>query len=76
MVDDNTSRNTTAFTVSVDVRKGATTGISAFDRSATIQALIDPLTEPEDLAKPGHIFPLRYQEGGVLVRAGQTEGVG
>ena len=74
MVDDNTSRNTTAFTVSVDVRKGATTGISAFDRSATIEALIDPLTEPEDLAKPGHIFPLRYQEGGVLVRAGQTEG--
>ena len=74
MVDDNTSRNTTAFTVSVDVRKGATTGISAFDRAATILAMIDPLTEPEDLAKPGHIFPLRYQEGGVLVRAGQTEG--
>ena len=74
MVDDNTSRNTTAFTVSVDVRKGATTGISAFDRAATILSLIDPLTEPEDLAKPGHIFPLRYQEGGVLVRAGQTEG--
>ena len=74
MVDDNTSRNTTAFTVSIDVRKGATTGISAFDRSATIQAMIDPMTEPEDLARPGHIFPLRYQEGGVLVRAGQTEG--
>ena len=74
MVDDNTSRNTTAFTVSIDVRKGATTGISAFDRSATIQSMIDPMTEPEDLARPGHIFPLRYQEGGVLVRAGQTEG--
>ena len=74
MVDDNTSRNTTAFTVSIDVRKGATTGISAFDRSATIQAMIDPMSEPEDLARPGHIFPLRYQEGGVLVRAGQTEG--
>ena len=74
MVDDNTSRNTTAFTVSVDVRRGATTGISAFDRSATVMAMLDPATEPEDLARPGHIFPLRYQEGGVLVRAGQTEG--
>jgi 3,4-dihydroxy 2-butanone 4-phosphate synthase/GTP cyclohydrolase II len=74
MVDDNTSRNTTAFTVSVDVRKGASTGISAFDRAATVQSILDPATEPEDLARPGHIFPLRYQEGGVLVRAGQTEG--
>ncbi len=73
MVQDNTARLGTAFTVSVDVLKGATTGISAFDRSATIKALIDPDTEPEDLGRPGHIFPLRYMEGGVLVRAGQTE---
>ena len=73
MVQDNTARLGTAFTVSVDVLKGATTGISAFDRSATIKALIDPKTEPEDLGRPGHIFPLRYMEGGVLVRAGQTE---
>ena len=74
MVDDNTSRNATAFTVSVDVRLGATTGISAHDRSATVKAMLDPTTEPEELARPGHLFPLRYQEGGVLVRAGQTEG--
>ena len=73
MVQENTARLSTAFTVSVDVLKGATTGISAFDRAATIQALIEPRTRPEDLARPGHIFPLRYMEGGVLVRAGQTE---
>jgi len=74
MVEDNTSRNTTAFTVSVDVTKGATTGISASDRAETVKAMIDPDTTPEDLARPGHLFPLKYQEGGVLVRAGQTEG--
>jgi 3,4-dihydroxy 2-butanone 4-phosphate synthase/GTP cyclohydrolase II len=74
MVEDNTSRHSTAFTVSIDVRRGATTGISAFDRAATVIAMLDPDTEPEELARPGHIFPLRYQEGGVLVRAGQTEG--
>ena len=74
MVSDNTSRFTTAFTVSVDATRGTTTGVSAFDRAATIHAMIDPDTRPEDLARPGHIFPLRYQEGGVLVRAGQTEG--
>ena len=73
MTQDNTARLSTAFTVSVDVLKGATTGISAADRSATIKALIDPETLPEDLGKPGHIFPLRYMEGGVLKRAGQTE---
>ena len=73
MVQDNTARLGTAFTASVDVLKGATTGISAHDRAATICALIDPNTRPEDLAQPGHIFPLRYMEGGVLVRAGQTE---
>ena len=74
MVQDNTSRYTTAFTVTVDAIHGATTGISAFDRATTVQAVLDPATKPEDLARPGHIFPLRYQEGGVLVRAGQTEG--
>ncbi|HAL48440.1 MAG: bifunctional 3,4-dihydroxy-2-butanone-4-phosphate synthase/GTP cyclohydrolase II [SAR202 cluster bacterium] len=74
MTQDNTARLGTAFTVSVDVLKGATTGISAFDRAATIKALVDPATLPEDLGKPGHIFPLRYMEGGVLKRIGQTEG--
>ena len=74
MVRDNTSRFTTAFTVSVDATRGTTTGVSAFDRAATILAMLDPDTKPEDLARPGHLFPLRYQEGGVLVRAGQTEG--
>ena len=73
MTQDNTARLGTAFTVSVDVLKGATTGISAYDRAATIRALIAPDTLPEDLGKPGHIFPLRYMEGGVLKRAGQTE---
>src|SRR5688500_12874395 len=73
MVTANTEANRTAFTVSVDVRHGTTTGISAADRSATIQALIDPGTRPDDLARPGHIFPLRYREGGVLKRAGHTE---
>ena len=75
MVYDNTARLGTAFTVSVDVLEGATTGISAHDRAATIKALIDPSTTPEGLARPGHIFPLRYMEGGVLKRAGQTEAV-
>ena len=73
MTYDNTARLGTAFTVSVDVLNGATTGISAYDRAATVRALIDPHTLPEDLGKPGHIFPLRYMEGGVLKRAGQTE---
>ena len=73
MTQENTARLGTAFTVSVDVLTGATTGISAFDRAATIKALIDHKTKPEDLGRPGHIFPLRYMEGGVLKRAGQTE---
>ena len=73
MTQDNTARLGTAFTVSVDVLKGATTGISAYDRAATIKALIAHHTLPEDLGRPGHIFPLRYMEGGVLKRAGQTE---
>jgi len=73
MVLDNTESNRTAFTVSVDVRHGVTTGISASDRAATIAALIDPKTRPGDLARPGHVFPLRFREGGVLNRAGHTE---
>jgi 3,4-dihydroxy 2-butanone 4-phosphate synthase/GTP cyclohydrolase II len=73
MVRDNTESHRTAFTYSVDYVHGTSTGISASDRSATIQALIDPATKPVDLARPGHIFPLRYAEGGVLKRAGHTE---
>lgn len=73
MVPLNTSAFGTAFTVSVDARKGTTTGISAQDRARTILACISPRTRPEDLVRPGHIFPLRYKEGGVLARAGQTE---
>jgi 3,4-dihydroxy 2-butanone 4-phosphate synthase / GTP cyclohydrolase II len=73
MVLDNTESNRTAFTVSVDGRHGVTTGISAADRAATIAALIDPSTRPGDLARPGHVFPLRFREGGVLNRAGHTE---
>ena len=73
MVLDNTESNRTAFTVSVDGRQGTTTGISASDRAATIAALIDPGTRPADLARPGHVFPLRCRQGGVLNRAGHTE---
>jgi 3,4-dihydroxy 2-butanone 4-phosphate synthase/GTP cyclohydrolase II len=73
MVSINTESNRTAFTVSVDYRHGTTTGISSADRAATIKALINEDTRPEDLARPGHIFPLRYREGGTLVRAGHTE---
>src|SRR5437588_13076428 len=73
MVSENTESNRTAFTVSVDARHRTTTGISAADRAATIAALIDPRTGPSDLARPGHIFPLRYREGGVLKRGGYTE---
>jgi len=75
MVPDNTARLGTAFTVSVDAMLDTTTGISASDRAITVKAMVDPLTKPEDLARPGHMFPLRYAEGGVLVRAGQTEAV-
>ena len=73
MVRDNTEAQRTAFTYSVDYRHDTTTGISAADRAATLLALIDPATRPGDLARPGHIFPLRYAEGGVLKRAGHTE---
>ena len=74
MVTDNTSLHETAFTVSVDLLgQGCTTGISAHDRSKTVQALIDPNTKPEDLGRPGHIFPLKAKKGGVLRRSGHTE---
>jgi 3,4-dihydroxy 2-butanone 4-phosphate synthase/GTP cyclohydrolase II len=74
MVSENTSRFQTAFTISIDARKGVTTGISAADRATTILSAVDERTEPEDLVSPGHIFPLRARGGGVLVRTGQTEG--
>ena len=73
MVSDVTDPQRTAFTVSVDARQGTTTGISAADRAHTIKAIVDPGTQPEDLVRPGHVFPLRYREGGVLKRAGHTE---
>jgi 3,4-dihydroxy 2-butanone 4-phosphate synthase/GTP cyclohydrolase II len=72
-VADNTSFLGTAFTVSIEARKGVTTGISAADRATTILTAVDPKTRPQDLARPGHIFPLRAKKGGVLVRPGQTE---
>ena len=73
MVTNNTSKFTTAFSVSVEARVGTTTGISAADRAATVKVLVDPKTRPEDILMPGHMFPLRAKDGGVLVRAGQTE---
>ncbi len=74
MVSQNTSRFETAFTVSIEAKSGVTTGISAADRAHTVRVAIDPNTRPEHLARPGHIFPLRARDGGVLVRTGQTEG--
>ena len=74
MVTENTSAFETAFTVSIEARKNVTTGISAADRATTVHTAVNPDTKPEDLAKPGHIFPLRARNGGVLVRTGQTEG--
>ncbi|NGX42200.1 MAG: Riboflavin biosynthesis protein RibBA [Chlamydiae bacterium] len=73
MVPENTEMHRTAFSVSVDYCHGTTTGVSSVDRAATIKALIDPETKPSDLRRPGHIFPLKYREGGVLKRAGHTE---
>src|SRR5271157_3867262 len=73
MSAENTSNFGTAFTESIDARDGVTTGISAYDRAHTIRVAIDPATRPNDLARPGHTFPLRARKGGVLVRAGQTE---
>jgi 3,4-dihydroxy 2-butanone 4-phosphate synthase/GTP cyclohydrolase II len=74
MVQENTATFGTAFTISIDARQGVTTGISAADRAATIQTAIADDAKPEDLVSPGHIFPLRARQGGVLVRTGQTEG--
>src|SRR6476646_10514713 len=75
MVSDhsNTSAYGTAFCVTIEARRNVSTGISAFDRAQTVLTAIDPKTKPRDLARPGHIFPLRARDGGVLVRAGQTE---
>jgi 3,4-dihydroxy 2-butanone 4-phosphate synthase / GTP cyclohydrolase II len=73
MVSDNTAPMGTAFTVTVDAKRGVTTGTSAYDRALTVRALVDPATLPEDLARPGHILPLRSMPGGVLRRAGHTE---
>lgn len=75
MVQENTSKFSTAFTVSVEAKHKTSSGISAHDRAATVRAVLDPNTEPEDLARPGHMFPLRAREGGVLVRAGHTEAI-
>jgi 3,4-dihydroxy 2-butanone 4-phosphate synthase/GTP cyclohydrolase II len=73
MTSENTSNYGTAFCEAIDARQGVTTGISAYDRARTIKVAIDPATRPADLARPGHVFPLRARKGGVLVRAGQTE---
>lgn len=73
MVQDNTARFQTAFTVSIDAKDGIATGISVYDRARTVQVAVDPKTKPPDLSRPGHIFPLQAKEGGVLARAGQTE---
>lgn len=75
MVQENTSKYTTAFTVSIEAKNKTTSGISAFDRAATIKAVLDPKTTANDIARPGHTFPLRAREGGVLVRAGHTEAI-
>ncbi len=75
MVRENTSKFSTAFTVSVEAKHRVSTGISAADRAETIKAIIDPATKPEDLAQPGHTFPLRARDGGVLVRVGHTEAI-
>jgi 3,4-dihydroxy 2-butanone 4-phosphate synthase/GTP cyclohydrolase II len=75
MVTNNTSRYSTAFTVSIEAKNKVTTGISAFDRAQTIKTVLDPNTKAGDLAQPGHIFPIRAREGGVLVRAGHTEAI-
>jgi 3,4-dihydroxy 2-butanone 4-phosphate synthase/GTP cyclohydrolase II len=73
MAQSNSSRHETAFTVSIEAREGVTTGISAHDRARTVAVAIDPRSGPQDIATPGHVFPLRAREGGVLVRAGHTE---
>ncbi|MDH5781020.1 MAG: bifunctional 3,4-dihydroxy-2-butanone-4-phosphate synthase/GTP cyclohydrolase II [Dehalococcoidia bacterium] len=75
MVQDNTSKNCTAFTVSIEAKDEVTTGISAFDRAHTIKTVLDPNSKPGDLVRPGHVFPIRARDGGVLVRAGHTEAI-
>ena len=75
MVTNNTSRYSTAFTVSIEAKEKVTTGISAFDRAQTIKTVLDPNTKPSDIVQPGHIFPIRAKEGGVLVRAGHSEAI-
>ncbi|MBI2869950.1 MAG: bifunctional 3,4-dihydroxy-2-butanone-4-phosphate synthase/GTP cyclohydrolase II [Chloroflexi bacterium] len=75
MVERNTSTFSTAFTVSIEARHGVTTGISAADRAQTIKTVLNPASTPDDIVRPGHIFPLRAREGGVLVRAGHTEAI-
>jgi 3,4-dihydroxy 2-butanone 4-phosphate synthase/GTP cyclohydrolase II len=75
MVTNNTSRHCTAFTVSIEAKDKVTTGISAFDRAQTIRTVLDPNTKPSDIAQPGHIFPIRAKDGGVLVRAGHSEAI-
>jgi len=74
MVNINTSHYESPFTVSIEAKEGVTTGISAYDRAQTVKVAIDPKDGPEDIARPGHVFPLRAKDGGVLVRAGHTEG--
>jgi len=73
MVQENTSQHNTAFTVSIEAKDGVTTGISAYDRARTIKVAIDDNTKPDDLVRPGHIFPLMARKGGVLFRVGHTE---
>ena len=75
MVQDNTSRFSTAFTVSIEAKHGVTTGISAQDRATTIKTVINPATKSDDIARPGHVFPIKARPGGVLVRAGHTEAI-
>jgi 3,4-dihydroxy 2-butanone 4-phosphate synthase/GTP cyclohydrolase II len=75
MVEQNTSKFTTAFTVSIEAKHRVSTGISAADRAQTIKTVLDPATQPEDIVRPGHMFPLRARDGGVLVRAGHTEAI-
>ena len=75
MVQENTSKFSTAFAVSVEAKHKTSSGISAHDRATTVKTMLDPSTKPEDIARPGHMFPLRAREGGVLVRAGHTEAI-
>jgi 3,4-dihydroxy 2-butanone 4-phosphate synthase/GTP cyclohydrolase II len=75
MVQENTAKFSTAFAVSIEAKHKTSSGISAHDRAATVKVVLDPRTKPDDLARPGHMFPIRAREGGVLVRAGHTEAI-